>query len=261
MSPLREAVVLPLIFLTVGMFGGLEPESSLRWSAPSPFSLVLAVMLILVLVRSEALAPDRLMHGSRSSLANANGLVVLVALFAGSAQALHMLTPTSGLPNLIVALVLFLLLLNTLVSSPERRHVLRSLAVVLGSAFVLKFVILAALADPTGSRTRSVLTALFDAATLGTISQAPIPTSAAYLAFAVLLLYFIGIAALPGAQLMRDVPPSWPTGLGPYTGSGHPLSSAPRSGADPAKPSLTPGSRAPRSIAFDPAASVKSGGL
>lgn len=223
MSPLREAVVLPLVFLTVAMFGGVEPGSSLQWTPASPFSLVLAMMLLAVLARSGALAPDRLMHASRATLANANGLVVLLSLFAASAQLLHMLTPASGLPNLIVALMLFLLLLNTLVSSPERRHVLRSLAVVLGSAFVLKFVILAALADPTGGRTRRVLTALFDAATLGTISQAPIPTSAGYVAFAVLLLYFIGIAALPAAQLMRDVPPSWPTGLGPYTGSGHPI--------------------------------------
>lgn len=229
MSAAREAILLPLIFLTVAMFGGLEPGPALRWSPPSLFSLVLAVMLVLVLVRSDALAPDRLMHASRSLLANANGFMVLVALFAGSAQALHMLTPRSGLPLLIVALVLFLLLLNTLVSWPERRRVLRSLAVVLGSAFVLKFVILAALADPAGSRTRRVLTALFDAATLGTVTQAPLPASSGYLAFVLLLLYFIGIAALPGAQAIRDVPPSWPTGLGPYT-TPFPLQSpAPRS--------------------------------
>jgi hypothetical protein len=205
-SAVREAIVLPLIFLTVAMFGGLEPGSALRWSPPAIFSLVLAVMLVIVLVRSGALAPDRLMHASRGSLANANGLVALASLLAGSAQALHMLTPTSGLPNLIVSLMLFLLLLTTLASSPERRHVLRSLAVVLGSVFVLKFVMLAALADPAGGRTRRVLLALFDAATLGTISQEPIPASAGYLAFAVLLLYFIGIAALPGVQVIRDVP-------------------------------------------------------
>lgn len=241
MSAAREAIVLPLIFLTVALLGGLEAGSAFTWSAPSLFSLVLAVMLIAVLVRSQALAPDRLMNNSRSMLANANGMMALVSLFAASAQALHMLTPASGLPNLIVALVLFLLLLNTLVTWPERRRVLRSLAVVLGSAFVLKFVLLAALADPAGSRTRRVLVALFDTATLGTISQEPLPASAGYIAFVLLLLYFIGIAALPGAQLVRDVPPSWPTGLGPYTGSGHPLSSAPRSGAAPGKPSLTPG--------------------
>ena len=197
MSSIREAIVLPAIFLTVAMFGGLETGGDLRWTPPSLFSLVLAVMLIAVLVRSGALAPERLMHAARPPLANANGLMVLLSLFAGSAQVLHTLTPRSGLPALIVGLVLFLLLLNTLVSSPDRVRVLRSVTVVLGSAFVLKFVILSALADPAGSRLSRVLIALFDVATLGTISQEPLPAAAGYLAFILLVLYFIGVAALP----------------------------------------------------------------
>jgi len=196
-STAREAVILPSIFLTVAMFGGVVPGAVLQWRPPSLFSLVLAVMLIAVLVRTGALAPERLMHAGRSALANSNGFVVLVALFAASAQALHMLTPASGLPALVVGLILFLLLLNTLVSSPDRRHVLRSLAVVLGSAFVLKFVVLASFTDPEGSRTYRVLVALFDVATLGTISQAPMPAAAGYLAFCLLLLYLVGISALP----------------------------------------------------------------
>jgi len=196
-SGAREAVVLPLIFLTVAMFGGVVPGPVLQWTAPSLFSLVLAIMLIAVLVRTGALAPERLMHAGRSTLANANGFVVLVSLFAASAQALHMVTPGSGLPALVVGLIVFLLLLNTLVSSPDRRHVLRSVAVVVGSAFVLKFVVLASLADPQGSRTYRVLVALFDVATLGTISQEPIPAAAGYLAFCLLLLYLAGISALP----------------------------------------------------------------
>ena len=197
MSAAREAILLPVIFLTVAMFGGLDPGASLRWTPPSLFSLVLAMMLLAVLVRSGALAPERLMNEGRGALANANGLIVLFSLVAGAAQALHMLTPRSGLPSLFVDLLLFLLLLNTLVSSPGRARVLRSLVVVLGSAFVLKFVVLAALADPAGSRTSRVLLALFDAATLGTISQEPLPRAAGYVAFALLVLLFIGLAALP----------------------------------------------------------------
>jgi hypothetical protein len=199
-SAAREAIVLPVIFLTVAMLGGLEPGTTLRWIPPSLFSLVLAVMLLGVLVRSGALAPERLMHDARGALANTNGVIVLLSLVAGSAQALHMLTPRSGLPSTFVALLLFLLLLNTLVSSPDRARVLRSLVVVLGSAFVLKFVILAGLADPGGSRTSRVLRALFDAATLGTISQEPLPPAAGYVAFALLVLLFIGFAALPGRR-------------------------------------------------------------
>jgi hypothetical protein len=197
MSAVREAIVLPVIFLTVVMFGGLEPGPSARWLAPSLFSLVLAVMMIAVLARSGALAPDRLLHAERSIIANANGAMVLFSLFIASAQVVHMLTPRSGLPSVIVGLVLFLLLLNTFVALPDRQRLLRSLAVVLGSAFVLKFVILAALADPDGGRTKRVLVALIDAATLGTISQEPLPPAAGYLAFLLVLLYLVGVAALP----------------------------------------------------------------
>jgi hypothetical protein len=198
-SAAREAIVLPLLFLTVAMFGGLEPGAAQPWTPPGLFSLVLAVLIVGVLVRGGALVPDRLLHTSRSILANSNGAMVLVALLGASAQVLHMLTPRSGLPSVIVGLVLFLLLINTLVAMPDRQRLLRSLAVVLGSAFVLKFVLLAALSDPDGGRTRRVLVALLDAATLGTIAQEPLHPAAGYLAFAIVLVYLIGIATLPGA--------------------------------------------------------------
>src|SRR3954470_19761684 len=48
------------------------------------------------------------------------------------------------------------------------------------------------------------------------------------------------------------------SGRGPYAGTGRPDSSAPRSGARPVKPSVTPGRTVPASTAADPAASVKS---
>ena len=210
MSAVREAIVLPLIFLTVVMFGGLEPGSSARWLAPSLFSLVLAVMMTAVLARSGALAPDRLLHADRGIVANANGAMVLFSLFTASAQVVHMLTPRSGLPSVIVGLVLFLLLLNTFVALPDRQRLLRSLAVILGSTFLLKFVILAALADPAGGRTKRVLVALLDVATLGTISQERLHPAAGYLAFFLVLLYLVGVAALPkrlhpGALIRSDL--------------------------------------------------------
>ncbi|MBA2306222.1 MAG: hypothetical protein H0W08_26835 [Acidobacteria bacterium] len=200
MTATREAVVLPLAFLTVALFGGLEPGAADPWAPPSLFALVLAVMIIAALVRSGTVDPERLLRGSRSSLENANGLVVLVALLVASAQVLNMLTPRSGLPALIVGFVLFVLLMNTLVMSPDRPRLLRSFAVVTSSAFVLKFVILGALADPDGGRTKRVLLALFDAATLGTITQAPLPASAGYIAFAIVVLFLVAVALLPSAE-------------------------------------------------------------
>ena len=204
MSPAREAIFLPLVLLTVVLLGGLDPGSSQPWTWASPFSLLLALLLVAALVRSGALAPERLMGDSRGALANANGFVVLATLFAASAQLLHMLIPRSGLPGLIVGLVLLLLLVNTLAIEPDRRRMLRSLAVLIGSSFLLKFVVLAALADPGGGRTRRVLVALFDVATLGSVTQAPLHPAAGYVAFCTALLFLVGVAALPVRTGRRD---------------------------------------------------------
>ncbi|MBA3297069.1 MAG: hypothetical protein H0U19_09045 [Acidobacteria bacterium] len=200
MTAAREAFFLPLAFFTVALLGGLDPGAATRWSAPTLFSLVLAVMLVGALVRSGALAPERVLHPSRPVVGNANGGVLLVSLFAASAQLFHMLTPRSGLPSMIVGVLLLLLLVNTLVVSPDRVRLLRSLGVTIGSAFLLKFVVLTALVAPQGGRVKRVLLALFDAATFGAISQAPLAPSAGYIAFFCALLFLISVALLPSAR-------------------------------------------------------------
>lgn len=193
----REAIVLPLLFLTIALAAGARIDAHITLVPPSLFSLVLAAMLIAALVRSAALAPERLLHPSRSALANANGAVALFALFAASAQVLAMLVPATGLPLLFVDIFLFVLLLNTLVTMPDRVRLLRSLAVTLSSALLLKYVVLAGLSQPAQSRTSRVLVALFDAATFGSITQDPQPPSAGYLAFFTIAMYLVAVALLP----------------------------------------------------------------
>lgn len=206
MTAVREAIVLPVIFLAVTLLGGMRlgaadaanpVAGTVAFLPPPLFSLVLAVILIAILVRSGALAPERLMHGERSPLANTNGFVVLLATFAASAQALNLATPSSGLPLLVVDTLLLVLLVNTMVAAPDRLRVLRSFMVVFGAAFVLKFVILASLSDPDGGRMKKVLQLLLEGITLGTLAQEPQHPAAGYVAFGTLLLYLIGLALLP----------------------------------------------------------------
>jgi hypothetical protein len=199
MSARREAWFLPLALLTVALLGGLEPGRPAPFLPPPLFALVLAVMLVAALVRSGVLVPQRLVHDSRGNLANTNGAIILLALFAATTQIFNLLTPGSGLPLVAVSGFLFVLLLNTLVASPDRTRLLRSLMVICGSAFVVKFVILAGLSDPAGGRTKRVLVALFDAATLGIMTQEPLPDVAGYIAFFTIVLYLVAIAALPGS--------------------------------------------------------------
>jgi hypothetical protein len=200
MSALREAIVLPLVFLTVTLLAGLQIGVTVAFVPPSLFALVLGTMLLAALVRSGALAPARLLDGARPMIANANGAVVLATLFAAASQVLGMLTPRTGLPLFFVDVFLFVLLLNTLVAQPDRVRLLRSLAVILGSALVVKFVILASLSGPSGSRTSRVLVAVFDAATFGTVTQEAQANGAGYLGFFAVGLFLIGVSALPPAR-------------------------------------------------------------
>lgn len=197
MTAAREAIFLPGAFLTVTLLGGLRVTDSVAFAPPPLFALVLAVLLLAVLVRSGALAAHALMNGSRGPLENLNGTVLLLALFAASAQAFNLATPSHGLPLVLFSAFLFVLLLNTLVAAPDRVRVLRSLLVIFGSAFVLKFIILAALSDPGGGRLKRVLQALLEGVTLGTLTQEPLHAASGYIAFFTLLLYLIALAALP----------------------------------------------------------------
>lgn len=205
MTVVREALYLPLLFLTVVLAGGVNAAERVELRAPSLFGLVLGVILLGLLVRSGALAPGRLMHATRSQLANLNGVTVIVTVVVAAAQAFTLVTPEFGLPRVLVSLFLLILLVNTLTAAPDRRRVLRSLLVILGATFTLKFIVLAALSDPAGGRLTRVLQVLFEGVTLGAVSQERIPPAMSYLAFATLLLFLVGLALLPGALPSRAV--------------------------------------------------------
>jgi hypothetical protein len=199
MTPAREALGLPLLFLTVVLVGGVRFGDRLAMEPPSLFSLVLAMLLVAALVQSGTFAPDRLMNADRSSLANLNGVVVLLAAFLATAQALSLVTPTSGLPAVIVGLVLLGMLVQMVAASLDRTRLLRGLAVTLGTAFALKFIVLAGLSQPAGGRVARALQALFDNVTLGAVTQAPLAPAAGYVAFFTLALYMLGLSLLPSA--------------------------------------------------------------
>jgi hypothetical protein len=206
MTAAREAVLLPLIYLTVVLGGAVHIADRVALRPPSLFGLVLGMLLLALLVRSGTLAPERLLHSARSRLANLNGLIAIVTAVLASAQAFTLMTPDSGLPRVLVSLFLLVLLLNTLAASPDRPRVLRSLLVIVGSAFTLKFVVLAALSDPAGGRLARVMQALFEGATLGTVSQEAVHPITSYLAFVTLILFLTGIALLPGRDPRGLVP-------------------------------------------------------
>ena len=148
MTPVREAIVLPLLFLTVVFAAAIRPGGAVSVVPPALGSLVAGVAVLALLVRSGALAPERLMNGGRSPLANLNGLSVLMAVFAASAELVTALVPESGVPALVAWIVLVTLLVQAFAMGPDRTRLLRGLVVIFGAAFVLKFIVLASLSAP-----------------------------------------------------------------------------------------------------------------
>lgn len=199
MTPLREAVVLPALLLSVTLLGGLRITREIAFLPPPLFTLVLAVLLMGALIRSGALIPEALANTSRGGLAAANGGIVLIALFLASAQVFHLVTPESGLPRLAFDVFFLVLLLNTWAGSPDRVRLLRSLMVIFGSAFVLKHVVLAALSDPAAGRLHRVMMVLLEGVTLGSLTQEPFHTSMGYVAFATLALFLFAVSLLPSS--------------------------------------------------------------
>ena len=208
MSVALEAFYVPLIMLTVTLLGGLRVAERVILMPPPLAGLVLAMLLLGILIRSGALAPERLMSAERSAVANLNGLVVLLATFLASAQAFNLATPESGLPRLLFSVFLFVLLLNTMAASSDRIRTLRSLAVTFGSAFVLKFIVLAAISDPAGGRLKRILLVMLEGLTLGTLTQDTFHPITGYLAFFTFVLFVVGLSLLPArtqvsSELMR----------------------------------------------------------
>ena len=99
--PAREAFVLPALFLTVAGAGGLRVSldgGAMSFVPPPLITLVLAVLLLGVMARAGLLVPSGLLGDHRTGLENANGVVVLLSLFAASAQLFTCLTPDALSP-------------------------------------------------------------------------------------------------------------------------------------------------------------------
>jgi hypothetical protein len=215
MTPLREAILLPCTLLTVALLGGLRVAGNIRLDAPSIVALMLAIALVGTLARAGALAPERLVNAHRSTVENMNGAVVLVTLFAASAQIFNLLTPERGLLFALFTIYFTIQILTALAGVTGRASLLRSLAVLFTAAFVLRFVVLENLYAPDGRVLKRVLTTVLEGVSLGGIEYAPNAPITGYVAFLTLVLYMIGLILLPSRDPGRTL--RWSPGAGGLT--------------------------------------------
>ena len=193
MSAHREAFVLPGIFLTVTLLGGLRVGPPLRFVPPPLIALVLGVLVLAALVRAAVVEPATLVHERRPLLENLSGAVVGFALAAASVQVFNLLTPERGLLHVLFGTFFFVQLLSTIAGTSDRRALLRSFTVLLGSAFVLRYIVLESLYAQDGGTLSRIVTLLMEGVSLGTLQYEPSGPASGYLAFVALALYLIGL--------------------------------------------------------------------
>ena len=196
MSVLREAVALPGLFLTVTLLGGLRIGPTIRFVPPPLMALVLGLLIIAALVRAGAFEPASFVHQARRPLENLSGVVVAFSFAAASVQVFNLLTPDRGLLHVLFGTFFFVQLLSTIAGTSDRRALLRSLTVLLGSAFVLRYIVLESVYARTGGTLARILTVLMEGVSLGALQYEPNGPATGYVAFVALSLYLIGVFLL-----------------------------------------------------------------
>lgn len=192
-------VVLPILFLTVALLGGLRVGSENRtfiFVAPPLVTLLLAVLLVLLLVRGHLIRFHQWVGNRLPPLTNVAHVWMLITLFFASAQAFNSVLPERGLLHWLFSFFFLWTLWNNQFSSFDARRLLRSLAVLFGTAFVLKHMLLASLYSEDGGWLKRVAGTLLQGVSLGTLDAPSFAPSTGYISFFTLALYVAGLVLL-----------------------------------------------------------------
>ncbi len=199
-----------MLFLTVALLGGLRvnaEDHAFIFIAPPLITLVLAVLLMLLFVRGRLIEFDRWVSSDYPALVNISHVWLLLTLFFASAQAFNSVLPERGLLHWLFSFFFLWTLWNNQFSSFDARRLLRSLAVLFGTAFVLKHMLLASLYSSDGGWLKRVAGALLQGVSLGTLDAPAFAPATGYISFFALALYVVGLFLLPTAwdSKERDV--------------------------------------------------------
>ena len=192
-------VALPMIFLTVVLLGGLRVGTGSRifiFIAPPLVTLLLAVLLLLLLARGGLIKFHQWIASDLPPLTNVVHVWMLITLFFASAQAFNSVLPEHGLLHWLFSFFFLWTLWNNQFSSFDPRRLLRSLAILFGTAFVLKHMLLASLYNPQGGWLKRVAGTLLQGVSLGTLDTPDFAPATGYISFFTLILYIAGLILL-----------------------------------------------------------------
>ncbi len=196
---LVDFVVLPFLFLTVALLGGLRIGAESRtfiFIAPPLVTLLLATLTMLLFVRGGLLRFYQWIGSDLPPLTNVAHIWMFITIFFASAQAFNSVLPERGLFHWLFSFFFLWTLWNNQFSSFDARRLLRSLAILFGTAFVLKYILLANLYSPEGGWLKRVAGTFLQGITLGSVDAPAFGPATGYIAFFTLALYITGLILL-----------------------------------------------------------------
>lgn len=194
-------ILLPAIFLTVTLLGGLRLgalDNAFIFLKPPLVCLVFAAMTLVLFFRSGSIALDGWLGEDWPGLQNAANLVVLLTLFTATVQLYNSLLPEQGLPFWVIGFCFFWTIWNNLFAEFEAKRLLKSLIALFGLAFVVKFLVLANLtAPPAGSWWQRIIENPGKEAFTWLLELPKYSAGTGYIQFFTLALYLVGLFLIP----------------------------------------------------------------
>ena len=198
-----QYIFVPLIFLTVALFGGLRfqmPGGDFLFLKPALICLIFAAFLLVLFVRAGLLKVGGWFSEEFSMLENLANGGVLISLFAATVQIFNSLIPEQGLPFWIISFCFLWTLAMNLFADFDTKKLLKSLGALFGIAFLTKYLILSYLTAPVGegfwkgileNPTQEFFTYLFDLPRFS--------SGTGYIQFFTVIFYLIGLFLLPSS--------------------------------------------------------------
>jgi hypothetical protein len=205
---LLQYIVLPLIFLTVGLLGGLRfgaAEDTFLFLKPPLVCLVFASVLLVLFFRANLIRLNGWFSENFSSAKNLANACILMTLFAASTQIFNSLLPEKGLPFWIVAFCFFWTLWNNLFAEFDTKRLVQSLVGMFGLAFVVKYLLLAGLTAPTN---KSWIQGIFENPTQEAftwlLDLPKFAPTTGYIQFFALVFYLVGLFLLKPETTQKE---------------------------------------------------------
>lgn len=204
----RNYLLLPFIFLTVTLTGGLrlaETTNAFLFLRPALVCLIFAAILVVLFFRAQLIRLDGWFSESFTTLKNSANFLVMVTLFTASVQVFNAVLPERGVPFWIVGFCFFWTLWNNLFAEFDVRRLLQSLGGLFGLAFIVKYLVLANLAAPTAeSWWQSILQNPTQTAFTWLLDLPAYSAGTGYIQFFTLIFYLVGLFLLAPSSVQKS---------------------------------------------------------